>query len=110
MKLINFQMATKADSNTKLSETVGLPYYIAPEILRKKYDNKCDLWSIGIVMHMILTGHPPFEGQNGQEIKDKILKQDLKFKGKEYEILHESALDLLRKLLEKNPMRRPSAP
>ena len=51
-----------------LQEVVGTPYYVAPEVLTSQYDEKCDLWSIGVIMFMMLTGWPPFEGPNELEI------------------------------------------
>lgn len=41
---------------------LGTSYYIAPEVLDSQYDSKCDLWSIGVIMYMLLTGKPPFSG------------------------------------------------
>ena len=52
---------------------VGSIYYIAPEVLQKKYNSKCDLWSCGVIMYILLTGVPPFGGSNNQSIIKKIL-------------------------------------
>jgi len=52
---------------------VGSIYYIAPEVLKKKYNSKCDLWSCGVIMYILLTGVPPFGGNNNQSIIKKIL-------------------------------------
>lgn len=57
-----------------MNQKFGTPYYIAPEVLKKKYDEKCDIWSIGIILYILLTGAPPFNGKNEQEIYKKILK------------------------------------
>jgi calcium-dependent protein kinase len=43
---------------------VGTPYYIAPEVLKKSYDEKCDMWSIGVIAFILLSGSPPFGGRN----------------------------------------------
>lgn len=42
---------------------MGTAYYIAPEVMKQNYDEKVDIWSIGIIMHVLLSGRPPFDGK-----------------------------------------------
>ena len=52
---------------------VGTPYYMSPEILRKKpYGNKSDVWSLGALLYNMLTGSYPFIGSNIQELTNNI--------------------------------------
>ena len=55
-----------------MHEKLGTSYYIAPEVLNKKYDNKCDLWSLGVITYTVLCGCPPFTGENDNEIMDRV--------------------------------------
>ena len=47
-----------------MKETYGTAYYIAPEVLKGSYNEKCDIWSIGVIMYILLTGQPPFNGKD----------------------------------------------
>jgi|TARA_B110000967_G_scaffold172594_1_gene183707 calcium-dependent protein kinase len=55
-------------SGAKLSTIHGTSYYIAPEVLKKNYDEKCDVWSIGVILYILLSGKPPFDGKSDNEI------------------------------------------
>ena len=57
-----------------LKTVVGTPYYVAPEVLKQKYDKACDVWSLGIILYIFLSGYPPFEGDNSSEIFKNILQ------------------------------------
>ncbi len=64
LKLIDFGIAVQRKENEKLVDRVGTPYYVAPEVLLKSYDEKCDVWSIGVIMYMMMTRQPPFRGED----------------------------------------------
>jgi calcium-dependent protein kinase len=49
------------------------PYYIAPEVIRKEYSEKCDVWSCGIILYILLCGYPPFTGKTVKDIISKIV-------------------------------------
>ena len=78
-----------------MTDKHGTPYYIAPEVIKRKYDEKCDIWSCGIIMYTMLCGYPPFTGTNRQEIFDKILAGDLEFKEKDWKNVSEEAKDMI---------------
>jgi len=60
LKVIDFGLSRTFSPDKKMCQKLGTPYYIAPEVLNKKYDEKCDIWSAGVILHMLLTGYPPF--------------------------------------------------
>lgn len=62
--IIDFGTSEVFDPTQKMNKKFGTPYYIAPEVLKKSYDEKCDLWSIGVIMYILLCGYPPFNGAN----------------------------------------------
>jgi calcium-dependent protein kinase len=81
IKIIDFGSAIELPSTKKLSSLVGTPYYIAPEVLAGAYDEKCDVWSCGVILHILLTGKAPFNGRNQSEIMKNIRNQQLSFAG-----------------------------
>ena len=72
IKIIDFGTSLIADKDKFLDEKLGTPYYIAPEVLKKKYNSKCDVWSCGVILYIILSGMPPFNGQTDREIMNKV--------------------------------------
>ena len=64
LKIADFGTAVFSDPNKKLKDLVGTPYYMAPEVIDGKYDQKCDVWSCGVILYILLSGSPPFNGNN----------------------------------------------
>lgn len=63
IKLIDFGIATRYKKGEQpQSARVGTPFYMAPEVLCKCYTEKCDVWSIGIILYMMINFKPPFTG------------------------------------------------
>lgn len=54
-------------------------YYLAPEILNADYDERCDIWSLGVILYILLSAAPPFDGENDKEILKSVrtMKYDL---------------------------------
>ena len=66
LKLCDFGLSDHFKSGKHMHSTLGTPYYIAPEVLKGDYDQKCDCWSIGVIAYMLLSGTPPFAGTSNQ--------------------------------------------
>lgn len=69
VKVIDFGTSVEhLNPSEKLKARLGTAYYIAPEVLRGEYDEKCDVWSCGVILYIFLCGYPPFNGENDQLI------------------------------------------
>jgi len=75
-KIIDFGAAKKfaIGTNERMSELEGTLYYIAPEVFIGRYNEKCDIWSLGVLLYVLLGGYPPFNGVDSSEIKKKIMR------------------------------------
>ena len=62
IKIIDFGISCKFVSTESLTVSIGTPYYVAPEVLLQQYNEKCDVWSSGIILYILLCGYPPFNG------------------------------------------------
>ena len=63
----------------KMNTKLGTPYYVSPEVLNGNYDKRCDLWSIGVICFVLLSGVPPFHGDNTAQVFKKIQTTDYDF-------------------------------
>ena len=109
-KLTDFGFATVIDNNKK-TLSVGSPIYMAPDVINRKYDSKCDIWALGVLAYILLTDKPPFEAEDEKEMFTKI-----RYFEPDYEVLEETCLkdgkyviDFLKKCLNKNPNARSHA-
>ncbi|KAI5286128.1 serine/threonine protein kinase psk1 [Ascosphaera atra] len=91
------------DENDRCNSSLGTVEYMAPEVVQgKQYGKACDWWSLGALGCDLLTGSPPFTGNNKAKVQDKIIKQKLNLPF----YLTPDAKDLLTRLLRKEPKKR----
>ena len=83
-----------------MAQRLGTPYYIAPEVLEKCYTEKCDVWSCGVIMYILLSGIPPFNGRDDIEIMEKVSSGKYSLSGAEFQAISAEAKDLIRKMLQ----------
>ena len=106
LKLIDFGLSKIHKSSKNLETITGTPYYMAPEVLTESYDHKCDIWSLGVVMYVLLSGYLPFQGPNKYEVFKKILAGKFHFNHKEFAKVSNEGKDLISKLLRVDPNKR----
>lgn len=114
LKLIDFGLSHMANKSGihKMKSVVGTPYYIAPEILKtqhnkgKTYDERCDVWSLGVLLYMLLSGTPPFGGNDDRGIMESVLKDEVRLRGHPWDEISEDAKDVVMKCLTMDPARR----
>ena len=109
VKLIDFGTAKIFEKGHQENKYVGSSYYMAPEIIKRKYNEKCDLWSIGVILYILLTGRPPFDGNDDEEILSNVKKGTFDKHSYTYPLLSSQSKDLINKLLQYDPKKRISA-
>lgn len=65
-----------------MKKTLGTPYYVAPEVLKQDYNEKCDVWSVGVILYILLCGYPPFMGNSQEEVLQNVKIGKYEFKGR----------------------------
>lgn len=119
MKVIDFGLAAikGASSEEEFNTALGTPFFVAPEVIDRKirYDEKCDLWSVGVIFYVLLTGQHPFftldcrtSGGGGFGKLFERVQKDPPHK-KPLQKLSRPARNLILSLLQKEAFRRPSA-
>ena len=103
----DFGFARDGDSNTMFDTLCGSPMYMAPEIMtHKSYDNKSDLWSVGVIMYELLFGTTPYHAKNMIQLMKKIKKRDVIIPEEYAGLISDECKELLLSLLHRNPRRR----
>lgn len=71
LKLIDFGMCKFIKWRKYYSRMQGTPYYVAPEILKGRYNEACDVWSLGVCLYVLVIGFPPFHSNHQETDKEK---------------------------------------
>mmetsp|Transcript_11343 Transcript_11343/g.47295 ORF Transcript_11343/g.47295 Transcript_11343/m.47295 type:complete len:167 (+) Transcript_11343:83-583(+) len=102
VKIADFGLSNYVrDGSVALKSHVGSPHYVAPEVLKKdcKYGPEVDLWSCGVVLHLMFTGRYPFDGGTIKEILECVARGDFKMDSPAWKLVSEEGKEFLRKLL-----------
>jgi calcium-dependent protein kinase len=114
LKMIDFGLSKHFRYGEVQHEAVGTPYAVAPEVIRGSYDERCDIWAIGVIAFLLLSGDPPFGGCGGPEplltVRSNILAGIYAFQPAEiWELVSDGARSFIKALLVVNPKERPTA-
>lgn len=109
IKIIDFGTCNFYKKNENLSLKVGSPYYIAPEVLKKKYNEKSDIWSCGVILYVLLVGYPPFISNSTPELLKKVEQGIYSLDGPLWSKISKNAKDLVKNMMNVNMNDRYSA-
>lgn len=110
--IVDFGLATFVNKKKQLFTRCGTPGFVAPEIINLQdnewYNEKCDVFSLGVIFYFLLNGKPPFYCENKKEIIDLNTACDINFNEHRFCLYSKSCMNLLRQMLMKYPEMRPS--
>jgi calcium-dependent protein kinase len=109
VKICDFGTSKMFEKGTVQKKLVGSSYYIAPEVLKKHYDEKCDIWSCGVILYILLSARPPFGGESDSEIMEKVSKGKYDLKSPPFDTISSEAKDLIKCCMTMEVSKRISA-
>ena len=96
---MNLLEIISGEKNMLMTGSVGTPHYISPEVIQGKYNQKCDIWSAGVILYTMLSGSFPFDGKTDKEIYKAIIKRKFDYKKEVWNNISNEAKDLINHLL-----------
>ena len=114
LKMIDFGLSKHFKFGEVQHQAVGTPYTVAPEVIRGSYDERCNVWAIGVITYLLLSGDPPFGGCGGpeplMEVRSNILSGQYVFEPEDiWRNVSKQATDFIKALLVTNPDDRPNS-
>ncbi|GIM09705.1 hypothetical protein Vretimale_13530 [Volvox reticuliferus] len=109
IKATDFGLSVFFSEGQVFREVVGSAFYVAPEVLRKRYDKRADVWSLGVLLYIMLCGLPPFYAETERDVFHAILTKEVSFDGGAWSSVSEGAKDVIRKMLDRNLRLRATA-
>ncbi|KAL6506152.1 Calcium-dependent protein kinase 17 [Orobanche gracilis] len=109
LKATDFGLSVFFKEGEVFKDIVGSAYYIAPEVLKRRYGPEVDIWSIGVMLYILLSGVPPFWAESENGIFNAILRGHVDFSSDPWPSISNGAKDLVRKMLNSDPKQRLTA-
>lgn len=109
IKIIDFGTSQVFTEDQSMSQTYGTPYYIAPEVCRKDYDQQCDIWSIGVILYILMCGEPPFNGRTDADIIAAAKKGKYNYRQEIWKTRSPEVRNLIDSMLTYDPKKRITA-
>ena len=109
IKICDFGLSALKKNTDKLHTILGTPYYMAPEVLKGDYNEKCDIWSIAAITYYLITGSEPFKGDTNNQIFSRILFTEPDYSPSKFWGSSTILIDFLKKCFSKDPIKRPTA-
>ncbi|KAK3032389.1 hypothetical protein RJ639_037107 [Escallonia herrerae] len=109
LKATDFGLSVFYKQGEQFKDIVGSAYYIAPEVLKRKYGPEVDIWSVGVMLYILLCGVPPFWAESEHGIFNAILRGHIDFSSDPWPSISSGAKDLVRKMLHSDPKQRLTA-
>lgn len=109
IKLINFNLATRYKSGQRFKEVVSGLYYRAPEMVKKRYNSRVDVWAVGVVAYILMAGQPPFDGAKELQTSENILTQEIDLEPLKKNCASDLACDFIEQIFIKSKNMRPKA-
>jgi len=112
IKVIDFGLAKSfTPGKSELKTKAGTPYYVAPQVILNQggYNEKCDIWSCGVLTYIILCGYPPFYGERDSEILRMVKSGKFEFPSPDWDGISSDAKNVIAQMLTFKPDERPPA-
>jgi len=109
IKICDFGTSKIFKKGSTQKRVVGSLYYIAPEVLKQNYNEKCDLWSCGVILYILLSQKLPFKGETEEKYLENVLIGKYDLESPPFNKISKNAKDLINKLLISDPEKRISA-
>eukprot|EP00745_Piridium_sociabile_P009573 TRINITY_DN167098_c0_g1_i1.p1 TRINITY_DN167098_c0_g1~~TRINITY_DN167098_c0_g1_i1.p1 ORF type:complete len:689 (+),score=112.14 TRINITY_DN167098_c0_g1_i1:119-2185(+) len=109
IKVIDFGLSEIFQVGRMSAIEAGTPYYMAPEVFKRRFDCKCDIWSVGVVLYLLITGHLPFDAKSKTAFIQLISTSSPSFPTSLFGHCSKECVNLLKQMLDRDASKRPSA-